>query len=144
MAIINSYLQMLAGPQRRALMELLAYLAAIDGDVSFEEVVFIGETSNQLGVDETAAKLLEAVAEKGLEAVCTCFDRPDVKAIALAHLIGIAFADGTYQDSERDGIRAISQAMGVTEDKVKSLEGWVAQGLQWEAQGRLLLALSSD
>ena len=144
MAIVDSYLQMLAGPQRRALMELLAWLSAIDGDVSFEEVMFIGETAKQLGVHSNAAELLEAVTKKGLAPVCACFDQPNVKAIALVQIIGIAFADGTYHDAERRGVRAIAEAMGVAEAKVGRLEDWVEQGLAWEAAGRHLMALSSD
>ena len=144
MAMVDAYLQMLAGPQRRALMELLAWLSAIDGDVSFEEVMFIGETAKQLGVDENATELLEAVTEKGLASVCACFDQPNIKAIALAQIIGIAFADGTYHDAERQGVRAIAAALEVTEAKVARLEDWVEHGLRWEAAGRRLMALSAE
>ena len=125
-------------------MELLAYLSAIDGDVTFEEVMFIGETARQLGVTENAADLLAAVTDKGLAPVCACFDQPNVKAIALAQVIGIAFADGTYHAAERQGVRAIAAAMAVAEDTVSRLEDWVAQGLRWEAEGRRLLSLSAE
>ncbi len=139
MSTVNSYLQLLVGPQRRALMELLAYLSVVDGEVSFEEVIFIAEVSNQLGVDETAGELIDAVAEKGLDDVCACFDADQVKAIALAELVSIAWADGTYDASERDGVRAIGQAMSVSEETIVSLEGWVERGEAWESEGRRLL-----
>ena len=144
MAIINSYLQMLVGPQRRALMELLAYLSGVDGDVSLEEVMFISETAGQLGVDETAGELFEAVAQKGIAEVCACFDREDVRTIALAELIGIAFADGHYDEAERAAVREITSVMGVAVQKLERLETWVEQGIEWETEGRRLMSPSSE
>ncbi len=141
MAIVTSYLQALDEPQRNSLLELMAWLAAVDGNVSLEEILFINETAEHLGVDEPLDLLLQAVGSKGLDAVCACFERQDVQAIALAQLIDIAFADHTYHATEREGIRAIATTMGVADNKVRALEHWVERGLSWELEGRVLMAL---
>ena len=138
----NPYLTMLLGPQREALMELLAYLSGVDGDVSLEEVAYIAESSERLGVEAPVGELFEAFDRKGLDAICAHFKRADTQAIALAELIGIAFADGHYDASERAGVRTIAAAMHVEGDLVDQVEAWVEDGLHWQREGQRLMGLA--
>lgn len=57
--------------------------------------------------------------------MASIFDTPIAKYSLLLELLGIAHANNEYHLSEKDIIFKVSQALGVTNDKLQALEAWV-------------------
>jgi len=131
---------MLQQDERVALLELLAYLAAVDGEVSEEELAFIAGSADRLGVE--AGDLFEGISGRELSSFCTPFKRTKAKSIALLELINLALIDGHYDDAEKNGVRVIGEMMGVDPGYVDELEAWVERGRRWQEDGRKLLGMS--
>lgn len=128
------FAELLTKQERQALIDLLTFLAGIDGEISPPEVVFLKETQRRLDLEG-----YEVPIGATIETTCAAFERTKAKRVALVELIKIAYADSIYDPAERAGIRRIAQLMDEGEATVQSLEAWVEAGLRWQAEGQELL-----
>lgn len=133
------FAELLTTREQHQLMKLVAYIAAIDGEVHEQEVEFIRKLSAQLHLDPT--NWFEEIADLKLDEICAGFERDKAKRIVLTELINASFADGEYSEPERAGLRNIAGSMAVEEIGVVALEQWVERGVQWQLEGRKLLGL---
>lgn len=133
------FTERLQADEREALLELLAYITAVDGEVTADEVAFVADASRRLDVRQP--EVFDAIDKNSLESICRRFDRRKAQAIALAELINLGHADGHYGEAEQRGVRVIADLMGADPVLVEGLEGWVASGVEWQREGRRLMSL---
>jgi tellurite resistance protein len=133
------FAELLTTREQHQLMKLVAYIAAIDGEVHEQEIEFIQTLNARLQLDPT--NWFEEIEDLKLGEICAEFERDKAKRIVLTELINASFADGDYSESERAGLRAIAGSMAVDETGVVALEQWVERGVRWQREGRKLLGL---
>ena len=133
------FAEILTAPEKKALLELLAYLSVLDGEVLREEVAFIATTAENMEVD--AGDLFQGIKGRTLQSICAPLKRRKAKGIALLELINIGLADGHYDEAEQRGIRTIAEILGVKATLVENLESWVERGHTWQEEGKTLLGI---
>lgn len=119
---------------------MLALVARADGQISADEKQFIDAIllawkfeSNEI---QQVYKILEDGAD--LVSVAASFKNPKSPYLLLQDLIALAYVDGEYSDRERIGVREISNAFSISEERVCAIESWVAQGVEWRKNGLVL------
>ncbi len=121
--------------ERDALVVLLAFMAATDGEVRDVERQFVRELCHRLDV---SADPFDRVGKESLFDKCGRFRTPRSRRIALMEIIRAAHIDGEYHSSEQKSIRVIAELMDVDGDTLVALEEWVERGMHWQAEGMAL------
>lgn len=104
--------------QQGVLLDLARQTAQADGEISHLETQMINVLRQQCNPNVTAKSTSQAD-------LASIFDTPIAKYSLLLELLGIAHANNEYHSSEKDIIFKVSQALGVTNDKLQALEAWV-------------------
>mgnify|MGYP002634320256 CR=1 FL=1 len=120
--------------QHVALMELLIYMAKVDGDFSDIEKEVIQQYGELLGVDVHAVS-----GNRVPEELVQQFQSPASRVAVLQELLRIAHLDGNFHRDEADTIDDIAEMMGLPPMYVKKVDDWVQWGLNWVWQGEDLL-----
>jgi uncharacterized tellurite resistance protein B-like protein len=124
--------------QRRALLVLLAHVAASDRDISETERNFIAETGHQFNTSTDG--IFEEAEQRELSQICDIFDSEPGKRYALAKAIELGRIDGAYLEEEWVDIRRIARQLDISESDVPDLEDWVAEGRAWKKRGHQLIS----
>lgn len=104
--------------QQGVLLDLAHQTAQADGEISHLETQMINFLRQQCNPNVTVKSTSRAD-------LASIFDTPIAKYSLLLELLGIAHANNEYHLSEKDIIFKVSQALGVTNDKLQALEAWV-------------------
>lgn len=104
--------------QQGVLLDLARQTAQADGEISHLETQMINVLRQQCNPNVTVKSTSQAD-------LASIFDTPIAKYSLLLELLGIAHANNEYHLSEKDIIFKVSQALGVTNDKLQALEAWV-------------------
>lgn len=104
--------------QQGVLLDLAHQTAQADGEISHLETQMINVLRQQCNPNVTVKSTSRAD-------LASIFDTPIAKYSLLLELLGIAHANNEYHLSEKDIIFKVSQALGVTNDKLQALEAWV-------------------
>lgn len=104
--------------QQGVLLDLAHQTAQADGEISHLETQMINVLRQQCNPNVTVKSTSRAD-------LASIFDTPIAKYSLLLELLGIAHANNEYHLSEKDIIFKVSQALGVTNDKLQALEAWI-------------------
>jgi uncharacterized tellurite resistance protein B-like protein len=130
----------LSNDEKEALLKLVGFMATSDQEVAPEERRFVLNLAHELNVSYEG--VFDGLNGENVEALCKPFGRESAKRVALVELIDLALADQEYFAEEKDAVRTVAEAMGVSEDDVEAIEDWVERGQKWHAEGHELLGLS--
>jgi uncharacterized tellurite resistance protein B-like protein len=122
---------------REVLVKTLASLAAIDGQVTSEEVEYVNFVSKSLNV--TVDNVFDSIKDKSLAEILAPLDSEGSKKIVLSKLIDLAYADGDYCDIEKQGIREIAKILKISSENISAIETWVQKGIEWTQEGYKLI-----
>lgn len=129
------FVDRLTQEQRQALFDLAVMTAAIDNDISEEELQYLKDYSEAYSVPFDMDK-------SGLSVVnlLGVMDSKLAKVITLQELIKISYKDGHFGPEEQDKVFSIAQKMGLNDPElILSIERWVRQGFDWIHEGEQLL-----
>lgn len=129
--------------EKRAMLQLVGYLAASDDDVSLAERAFVRELAEALGVSAHDG-VFEHLDAHTLAELCGAFTRESARRIALVELIHLALSDDIYFTEEAATIEEIGLLMGIDSQQVEAIDDWVRRGERWQAEGRELLGLTGS
>ncbi len=118
------FVQNLNIEQQSALLAASKLLIASDGDVSQEEQLMLNTLASQCEHGVEAASNFEVLHLKGM------FNTQTEKSSFMLELLGMAFADADYHETEQSFIFTVSEAMELTPDMLADMEAWVKTQLE--------------
>lgn len=108
---------------------IVASMAGADVALKQEETDKLRALCKELGLPEeetkkvlTASESATASVERHLESLKTS----PLRFSLLSDCVSLAYADGTYEKSEKSEIRALAAQLGVTEEQLSAIEAFVA------------------
>lgn len=129
------FVDRLTHEQRQALFDLAVMTAAVDNEVSEEELQYLKDYSEAYSVpfelDKSHLKVVDLLR---------VMDNKLAKVVTLQELIKISYKDGHFGPEEQDKVFLIAQKMGLNDPElILSIERWVRQGFDWMHEGEQLL-----
>lgn len=121
--------------ERKAFLELLTLIAKADGELQPEEIALLDQIGQDLQID------WKSLEEKSIENTLTVFASYSSKITVLQELIKLAFIDGDYTTTERQGVIQIAKVLDIDSNKVSDIEQWVHDGIIWIERGEELKVL---
>lgn len=129
------FVDRLTHEQRQALFDLAVMTAAVDNDVSEEELQYLKDYSEAYSIPFDLNKSDLSVVE-----LLSVMDNKLSKVVTLQELIKISYKDGHFGPEEQDKVFLIAQKMGLNDPElILSIERWVRQGFDWMHEGEQLL-----
>ncbi len=129
------FVDRLSPEQRQALFDLAVMTAAVDNDVSEEELQYLKDYSEAYGVRYDLNK-----SHLNLDELLIKMDSKLAKVVTLQELMKISYKDGHFGPEEQDKVFMVAQKMGVNNpDLILDIERWVRQGFDWLHEGEQLL-----
>ncbi|KMK51952.1 DNA repair protein [[Actinobacillus] muris] len=127
------FIQNLNRDQQSVLLYLAKKIAEVDG--SSDEL--------QLGMVEILLKQSEeGISEKSISAddLADVFDTERSKCSLVLELLGVAYANEDYHQSERDLVAQYATKLGISDEKLSSLEQWVEKQFALSKEVEMLLS----
>lgn len=119
------FVDRLTHEQRQALFDLAVMTAAVDNEVSEEELQYLKDYSEAYSIPFDLDKSGLAVVD-----LLGVMDSKLAKVVTLQELIKISYKDGHFGPEEQDKVFSIAQKMGLNDPAlILSIERWVRQGL---------------
>lgn len=129
------FVDRLTQQQRQAIFDLAVMTAAIDNDVSEEELQYLKDFSEAYNIEFDLNK-----SHLNLNDLLSVLDSKQAKVITLQELIKISYKDGHFGPEEQDKVFMIAQKMGLNDPElILAVERWVRQGFDWIYEGEQLL-----
>lgn len=129
------FVDKLTPAQRQALFDLAVMTAAVDNEVSEEELNYLKEFSQNFDIDFDLNK-----AHLKIDNLLGEMDTKVAKIVTLQELIKISYKDGHFSPEERDKVLMIAQKMGLNDPElILAIQKWVRQGFDWMYEGEQLL-----
>ncbi len=123
--------------QRQVVFDLAANLAAVDNDVSDEEVQYLKDFSAAYGIDFNLDK-----SGINIDDLIVQLDTKVSRIITLQELVKLSYKDGHFGEEEQDKVFLIAQKMGLNDPELMMrIENWVRQGFDWIYEGEQMLEL---
>lgn len=129
------FVDRLTHEQRQALFDLAVMTAAVDNEVSEEELQYLRDYSEAYSIpfvlDKSDLKVVDLLG---------VMDSKLAKVVTLQELIKISYKDGHFGPEEQDKVFLIAQKMGLNDPElILNIERWVRQGFDWMHEGEQLL-----
>jgi len=129
------FLDRLSKEQHQAIFDLAANLAAVDNDVSEEEVQYLKDFSTAYGIEFDLNK-----SDIDMVETLSKLNSKEIRIITLQQLIKISYKDGHFGKEEQDKVFLIAQKMGLNDPELMiRIEKWVRQGFDWLYEGEQML-----
>ena len=131
--------------ERVSYLEALMYVATLDEKVEADELEHFNQVGMMYGLEN---KEIEAIKksimkkEKTLEAILSPIESRKVKLSLIYELLGLCYADGTYNLAEKNGMINICMIMGIEAEKLSELEMAMEESLI--LQRRIYAILESE
>ncbi len=120
--------------QRQALLDLMIYLARVDGRVDNAEQRILADYASFAGVQRCT--LPEHLS---LEDLVRPFESPESRVAVLQELLRLAHSHKYFATEEQSALVEVAALMGLPMDLLGKIEGWVLEGLAWERKGEQLV-----
>lgn len=121
--------------QRQVVFDLAANLAAVDNNVSEEEIQYLKDFSHTYGIEFDLNK-----ADIDIHAALAKLNSKRTRIITLQELIKLSYKDGHFGKEEQDKVFLLAQKMGLNDPELMMrIERWVRQGFDWVFEGEQML-----
>jgi uncharacterized tellurite resistance protein B-like protein len=125
-----------------ALLNLMAWLSLVDGEIADAELSLLLAVAEQLGVgaDDACGR----VETLDVGALCATFRGPSTGRRVLAKLVELAWADGRYRESEERALAQLCDLLGISHEERLRVEAWVERGIAWRREAEGLFGASRE
>ncbi|MFP4499724.1 MAG: hypothetical protein ACLFTT_01885 [Candidatus Hydrogenedentota bacterium] len=120
--------------QRQALLDLMIYLARVDGRVDNAEQRILADYA-----DFADAQTCTLPEQSSLEDLVRPFESPESRVVVLQELLRLAHSHKYFATEEQSALVEVAALMGLPMDLLGKIEGWVVEGLAWERKGDQLV-----
>lgn len=114
------YLSILENKEKEKFLKIAYVLVGIDGDFSYNERIMMDSYCKEMQISVDIENLQGSEAD-ALENICEIFNKEKGK-IVVFELIGLAMADGNFDENERAYISKISKKLDIPEEFGKECE----------------------
>ncbi len=114
-----------------ACLELLLYVATLDGQIEEDEMSYFKEIAVANGMSDEEIEEMQIDVLGGIvpvEDIAKKIVNPAEKESVLTDLVYLCYSDGNYSQEEKEGLQYISELMGVSADELKRIERNCAVG----------------
>ncbi len=121
---------------------LAAMFASSDGEVTDEEMAFVGQAALHLGLDEGELRLVQQALATQLdynELVATV-DEPELRKFLFRRVVAATFTDEHLSETEHQLVNDTASAFGWDIGAVDDYVKWMQEGIDWERRGEEILA----
>lgn len=108
--------------QQSAFLGLAKQLIESDNDISPQENILLETLHKQMDANVSAVNV-------SLSNLNTLFEGKKSRASMILELLGLACADDNYHPAEKEYIRKVTEACGVSENELRDMESWVVRQL---------------
>jgi len=115
------FLHQLNNSERKAFIELAHLVANASGIINDQERQMIDTYSREM---EISIKV-EDVEELSLEHIIAKFESEASKKVSFIEAIAIAYADGVYEEEEKQVINRIREAYGFSQEYYEDVKAWL-------------------
>ena len=115
------YLNKLSENEKRAFMAFAKMIQEVDGNNSENENILISEYCREMEINGTIDRkysVEDLIEEFNGSTIIT-------KKIVLFEAIGLAYADGEYDEAEKELIRKVANGIGITNSVIGQLDDYV-------------------
>ena len=115
------YLNRLNEDEKKAFMAFARLVQAADGNISEDEEIMIKGYYHEMNL------FGEREEKYSVEELINVFNNSSIenKKIVIFEAIGLAYADGEYDSSEKELISSVAHGIGITDDVIKDLDDYV-------------------
>lgn len=126
------FIQNLTREQQSVLLYLGKQIIAADGVLTDSEIEFIDSLKSQMS---------ENFTEKEIEYsdLSRIFNSNASKASLLLELLGVAYADNDFQESEKEMIIEIASYLSISKEKLLEMNDWVITQLELVKKASLFM-----
>ena len=133
------FLDLLAPPEKDALIDLALIAMRADRSISEEEVELLEEIRLELGVGEEAF-VARVKGRPDKARALAAFTSKESRRMAFMELVLITFVDGTYDPAENAYIKEVQQALQVSDGTRDKCFAWALQMIKLREQARAIVA----
>ena len=121
------FLNQLNQNEKEAFMSLSVHVANANGILANEEKEMIQEYCREMGIDSFDEKDIAS-----MDNVLAVFEQSDlrIKKIVLFEILGLAYADGEYEDSEDNFVMRFAAELGLNNNTVKEQKDLLVEYLE--------------
>lgn len=128
----------LSQEQREVVFDLAAHLAAVDNEISDEEVQYLKAFSSKYGIEYSLDK-----SNINIDDLIAVLNTKSSRIITLQQLVKISYKDGHFGKEEQDKVFMIAQKMGLNDPELlMRIEKWVRAGFDWVYEGEQMIDMT--
>ena len=126
---------------RLVFVKIMAYIAQIDNKTSLEEKHVIDDMIFTWRINEQGINDIYEILEKGtdLEILLSSIQNKKTGYLLIQELVTLASIDNNYDNIEKEAISKIASKLAISSTRVKSIEQWVSEGINWRERGLKLI-----
>ncbi|WP_127533166.1 TerB family tellurite resistance protein [Paenibacillus kobensis] len=117
---------------KEAFLELANIVASADGFVSLKE-------KGGLRIIAAELDLQAAPASRTLTDILGCVQDEQVRHIFMVEMLLLSYADGDYNDDEKEIIMEMKRQFGISDEKYEAFKDWVVRMDQLKIEGVKLI-----
>lgn len=122
--------------QKEAFLELAHVVAGADGFVSRREQDYL---RTYLGEMDMHQSKLHAIKSRPLSDIIGNLKDEHIKNIFFAEILLLIFADGDYNDDEKQIVKQLQQLFGYSDETYEAFKNWVVRVDQLKVEGVKLI-----
>lgn len=115
------FLSGLSSSEKSSFLELAHLVASADESIREEEMLMLISYCHEMGLPETVA----IAEDRQLEDVLNHFTDRKSRQIVFMEILALIFADGEYQDEERELLKRIKAKFDISDEKYEAYKSWV-------------------
>ncbi|EFM10808.1 hypothetical protein PaecuDRAFT_2055 [Paenibacillus curdlanolyticus YK9] len=119
---------------KKAFLELANIVANADGFVNLKERGGLRMIAAELGLPAAAA-----ATSRSLRDILGCVQDEHVQHIFIVETLLLCYADGDYNDDEKELIMEMKRLFGISEEKYEAIKDWVIRVDKLKTEGVKLI-----
>lgn len=106
-----------------------------DGVIDESEKTFLSDFLNNFDFDNKDKEEINNFLNSNNNEVTISFENDTQKLFFLKEALQLCYIDGEYHDEEKRLIMDIGKKLGINVEKIKNVEKWTAEGIEWYKRG---------
>lgn len=118
------FLHQLSHVQKLAFLQIAIHITRADDNVDLSEIHVLSLMSREMSI--CLSEVMDTEFDiKDIKKMAKIFDTSFSKNVCLVELIGLAYADKSYHEKEKEIINFLQFDFGIQPEKVERMEEWV-------------------
>lgn len=137
----HEYIKKLTKKERSGFISILCTLANIDNKISTDELLFIQETAEQIGLEVKPSFF--SCNEASCTKIASSITNRRLALETLKYMLALAYTDNNFSDTEAHFIQKMTKALKIEPQKVKDMSSWIIDRIIWLEEGHIIFEENS-